>query len=106
MGFIYLVIFKTTGFALFCPFNKLTGLKCPGCGISRMFLNIFRLDFYSAFLWNPMVFCLLPVGGVMYVLHQYRYIRYNDKTFKKWENILLYIMIFLLLIFGILRNIL
>ena len=31
-----------------CVFNLITGYYCPGCGITRMFISIYKLDFYQA----------------------------------------------------------
>ena len=82
-----------------CPFYRLTGLKCPGCGITRMFLSLARMDFKTAFFYNPVIFCLLPVWTVCVfvklVLQKYS---------KAFENIVVYGSIVILLVFGILRN--
>ena len=105
LGFIYIIIYRLTGFAIFCPFRKITGLQCPGCGISRMCLGIINFDFYYAFKSNCLLFCLSPIATILYIRHQYRYIRYNETETKKWESVLIYITIGLLIFFGILRNI-
>lgn len=105
LGFIYVLIYRLTGFALFCPFRKITGLECPGCGISRMCLNLLRLDFYSAFRENPLVFSILPLYAILYIRQQYRYVRYNDNRTTKFESVFIYITIGLLIIFAVLRNI-
>ena len=47
------------GAQLPCFYLRTTGLLCPGCGISRMFLSLFRLDFSAAFSYNPGVLVLL-----------------------------------------------
>ncbi len=104
IGFAYVIIIKLTGFGLPCIFNSLTGLKCPGCGISRMFLSLLRLDFAAAFRWNGLIFAALPVVAVLYIYHQYRYVRYGEVGLKGWENVLSVIGIILLLAFGIIRN--
>jgi hypothetical protein len=46
-----------------CPFRALTGIPCPGCGMTRSFLSLFHLDFHDAFLYHPMfpAFLLLPI---------------------------------------------
>lgn len=56
-GISYLL--KGTGFP--CLFNEITHLYCPGCGISRMFISIFHLEFYQAFRYNPLLFILLII---------------------------------------------
>jgi hypothetical protein len=41
------------GFVL-CPFRAVTGLPCPGCGMTRAFCSIGHGDFASAFGFNPL----------------------------------------------------
>lgn len=105
IGFIYLLLHELTGFAVPCPINLVTGLYCPGCGISRMFFCLFRLDFAGAFSSNCVIFCLLPVAVIAAVFHAYRYIRYGSGRLYKAENIAIYVIIAVLVIFGIARNI-
>lgn len=49
-----------------CPIKYLTGVPCPGCGLSRALAALLRLDFWTALRFHPMVFVLLPV--VLYAL--------------------------------------
>lgn len=44
---------------LFCPFKALTGIPCPGCGMTRAILSITKGDFHRAFGYNPFSFFLL-----------------------------------------------
>ncbi|MEE3427512.1 MAG: DUF2752 domain-containing protein [Ruminococcus sp.] len=105
IGFSYLLLHTVFGFSIPCPVHLTTGLYCPGCGVSRMFFSIFKLDFISAFKYNPVIFCALPVFSAMFIYHNYRYLRFGKKGLSKWENILLYIFIGILVVFGVLRNI-
>lgn len=41
------------GFVL-CPFRAVTGLPCPGCGMTRAFCAIGHGDFTSAVVFNPL----------------------------------------------------
>ena len=38
---------------IFCPFNDLTGIPCPGCGMSRAFLALAEFDFVRALNFHP-----------------------------------------------------
>ena len=104
IGFTYLLVHELTGFSLFCPFNRFLGVYCPGCGISRMFFHLFRLEFAEAFSSNCLLFCLLPIAIAEVVFHAYRYIRYGNAGLYKAERIGLWIVIALLIIFGVVRN--
>ncbi len=104
VGILYIIFIKITGLSLFCPINKFLGIYCPGCGLSRMILNILHLDFARAFSSNCLAFVMIPVFLFLYLHHCYRYIRYNDSSTKKWEEITYYVLIGLFLAFAVVRN--
>ena len=82
-----------------CLFHKITKLYCPGCGITRMFVSIIKLDIVSAFKYNQFVFILL----VLYIiLIMFRFITKKDLRISKK---IIYIIVICSVIFGILRNI-
>lgn len=37
-----------------CPIKYLTGISCPGCGMTRAMLSAIQLDFHKAFYFHPM----------------------------------------------------
>lgn len=41
-----------------CVLRNLTGVICPGCGLSRAWLALFQLDFRAAFSYHPMFWCI------------------------------------------------
>lgn len=43
-----------------CPFYKLTGLYCPGCGSIRGLHQILHLNFYRAIEYNVLMVAALP----------------------------------------------
>ena len=51
-----------------CPF-QLVGLSCPGCGMTRAFFALLRLDFSSAFYYHPLWPLVIVV--VVYLLSRY-----------------------------------
>ncbi len=82
-----------------CFFYKLTGLYCPGCGITRALFSLMKLDIYQAFRYNMLVVILLPFA-IGYI--GFKTILKSDKKIPDsvW-NILLIVTI----VYGILRNI-
>lgn len=48
-----------------CPILWLTGVSCPGCGITRALLSVCKLDFAAAWSYNPMIFYLIPVAPIL-----------------------------------------
>lgn len=85
----------------FCPFHKITGLFCPGCGVTRMILSIVKGDFYQAFRYNPLLFILIPL--FLFLVFN-SILKYKFLKKEKQEKIYIFIII-LLIIYGILRNI-
>ena len=56
LSFIYLYLIKRFSFYIPCIFHKITHMYCPGCGLTRMIISIFKLDIYQAFRYNPLLF--------------------------------------------------
>ena len=52
-----------------CPFRWLTGISCPGCGISRALLALVKLDLAAAWQAHPMIFYLIPVAPVLLIAY-------------------------------------
>lgn len=104
VGLVYYAFIKITHIAIPCVFHLTTGLKCPGCGITRMFLCLARGDFVSAFHYNSVVLCLLPIWviyGIIKIFFNPKWTENNSKA----EKILIWTTVAVLLLFGILRNI-
>ena len=50
-----------------CPILWLTGVPCPGCGMTRALTHAVRLDFAGAFYYHPLWFAVPP--AVLYLAH-------------------------------------
>lgn len=48
-----------------CPFLFLSGISCPGCGMTRAWLALLRLDLSSAFAWHPLFWLAVPGAAVL-----------------------------------------
>ena len=103
-GCAYAMLCARLGYGIPCLFHWITGLQCPGCGVSRMFLCLLRLDLAGAWRYNPAVLCLLPAGLAVGADWAVRYVRTGSKRLAPWANWLVWGMIAVLLIFGIMRN--
>lgn len=47
-----------------CVFRLMTGIPCPGCGMTRAWLAALRLDFAAAFAYHPL-FWMVPIAFVL-----------------------------------------
>lgn len=86
-----------------CPIHSITGLYCPGCGITRMFVSIIELEFYQAFRYNPLLFIYL-IFLLLYAIYYFVLTKINIKPIKI-SNKFLYVIIVITVLFGIMRNI-
>ncbi|OGV60383.1 MAG: hypothetical protein A2X45_18585 [Lentisphaerae bacterium GWF2_50_93] len=73
-GFEFAVFFLIFFFAIFasrpedipanrlfnCPFKSITGLDCPGCGLTRAFIAICHANFAEAFRLNALSYIIVP----------------------------------------------
>ncbi|MEE3468267.1 MAG: DUF2752 domain-containing protein [Eubacterium sp.] len=94
------------GIMIPCVFFEVTGLRCPGCGVTHMMLSLIQLDFDGAFHANQALFILLPFFVFFGIKITIRYIRTGSLRLTNAEKIICFIVIVLLLIFAILRNLL
>ena len=63
-----------------CLFRYVTGLPCPGCGLTRSFSSILHLHFVRAYDYHPFGYILLPLfilaAALLFVPAQWR---------ERWE---------------------
>ncbi|MCI6165645.1 MAG: DUF2752 domain-containing protein [Lachnospira sp.] len=50
-----------------CPIKFITGISCPGCGMTRALFSLLRLDVKSAVYYHPLVF-VMPVIVIIILL--------------------------------------
>ena len=72
-----------------CPIKFITGISCPGCGMTRAWLSLLlRGDLEAAFHYHPLFWILIP--GVPLFLYRHRFSERTRKTVS-------YLLILLLL---------
>lgn len=105
-GICYGVWVWKTGLAVPCLFHFITGLRCPGCGVTRMCMALLRLDFESAFHYNQVLFFLMPVLGSIFLVDTAGYVKTGRWSVGHIQNCIFYVSIIVMVVFGVLRNIL
>lgn len=102
----YYFLYRKYKIGIPCIFHKLTGLLCPGCGITRCLFSLIEGKFYQAFCYNQLVFILWPFI-ILYVLYRaYLYITDSkDMIICKIPNRYFVLLLIVVLLFGIGRNI-
>ena len=104
-GIAYFVFTAVTGLGIPCVFRKVTGLYCPGCGVTHFIHDIAALRFKSLIGDNAAVMILLPVWIAVIIAVLFR--KEDGPGWQKlpYVKITAWASVAMLLIFGILRNI-
>lgn len=84
-----------------CPVRALTGLRCPGCGVTTLLLSLLRGDWAGAFWANP--FLSLTSPAVLILL--WRFLWADTPPGRRW-HIAAWVYLAALVLWGIFRNIL
>ena len=103
-GIGYYLFGRYSGFYLPCLFHKVTGLYCPGCGITSLFIALFQGDFSRALHSNMALFLLMPVLAGIFAGLILRYIKTGSTAPSAAMNRIITVILFILVLFGILRN--
>lgn len=67
-----------------CPIKYITGVSCAGCGMTRAYLALLRLDLSEAVYYHPLFF-LPPIFLLIYIR--------REKIGKNLYHILLFLMV-------------
>lgn len=100
---IYFILNELLDVGIPCLFYEITGYYCPGCGITRLLFSLLKLDFYQAFRYNPLIFILIIIT-VIYWLVKFILKKFMNISIEI-PNYVYYILLIIVIIFGILRNI-
>lgn len=104
LGLAYALWGGVTGLWIPCPIHTLTGLDCPGCGVTRMCLALLRLDFSGAWAANPGLLLLSPLLLWLLLWQMADYIRTGVCRTTLGRSILGWSLVVLLVGYGVLRN--
>ena len=79
-AFVGIAIYMTLAITLDwgCPIRRITGVPCPGCGVTRATLSLLQLDFAKALRLNPAVFFVYPY--LFFLIH------IQTKIFAGWKK--------------------
>ena len=104
-GLLYYLFVQVTGIKIPCVFSKITGLSCPGCGITGMAMALLSLDIEKAFQSQPAIFCSILPLTICFVAQAIRYVKEGKTKLSKWQNIVLWMVIVVLILFCVYKNI-
>ncbi|MCR5702826.1 MAG: DUF2752 domain-containing protein [Lachnospiraceae bacterium] len=88
---IYSVVTQLV-FGFICPFRLVTGIPCPGCGLTRAGLSLIKLDFGKVLYYNVMI---IPIA--IYIIYAV-VCRYVLGTKVRFATVILIILAVALLV--------
>ena len=103
LGIIYEILLNVFHIGFICIFHEITGLLCPGCGLTRCINSMLKGDFIQALHYNALMFFLIPISLIYSIYISYNYIKGNK--YYKVGNKLSIVLLIIVLLFTILRNI-
>lgn len=77
-----------------CPIKFFTGVSCAGCGMTRAWISLFKLDLSGAYYYHPLFWIPVPVAAALL---------FRNKINKKIFNITIIIALVLLFAVYIMR---
>lgn len=104
MGYyFFLNPYEQEYFFISCPFYKITGYQCPGCGSQRAFHELLHFHFFEALKQNALFLVAIPYFLVVF------YTSFNKEKYQKLRQLLLgdkalLILLIFIILFGIIRN--
>ena len=101
--YFFLNPYEQEYFFISCPFYKITGYQCSGCGSQRAFHEILHLNFEEAFHQNALVLIAIPYFSLIF------FTSFFQEKFAKLRQLLIgkktiLILFFIAILFGIFRN--
>ena len=72
----YFVLFRRIIYTI-CPVVLVTGYPCPGCGMTRAALRLFRFDFVGAWEMHPFIYAVVLLGVIFCVNRYFLSEKYN-----------------------------
>ena len=88
-----------------CVYYELSGLYCPGCGMTRATFSLLQFDFYKAIRYNAFSIIIIPLVGLYIIGGIYAWL-FNKTNFmyNKIPPVIWIIFIGTMLIYAVLRN--
>lgn len=101
---IYYIAVSVMDRGIPCVFRLVTGLECPGCGMTRALRAAAQGDLAGAFRYNVLSVTLLPVFGLYLAGRTVRYVRTGRGDFHPAEIVFLLVCVGICAVYFLKRN--
>jgi Protein of unknown function (DUF2752) len=105
-GLVVVKFVNPTSTSLFpnCPFHAMTGLNCPGCGVTRGIHALLNGDVLTALHFNLLLVIIIP--ALIYAIYIMVAVSFRGRplTLPKQSPTVVYIVLVIFLVFAVLRN--
>lgn len=98
IGILIILPFNDFSPQQLCLFKNITGVPCPGCGLTRSYLALLKGNISHAFYYHPLFF-VVPLSALLIIFMNVT----KNKLHKKNSNIALTILVCLIIILYIIR---
>ena len=102
VGYGYINIKYNIGFP--CAVNKVFGIYCPGCGLTRAGVAMLQLEFYRAFRYNAFSLILIPLIFIVVIGFIWEYVFDKSSFIAKVPAAFWIVLFSCVFIYGIVRN--
>ena len=58
---IFIIILYLYSINFGCVWNRLFGVNCPQCGLTRSYINLLKLHLYEAYMYNKSYYCYIII---------------------------------------------
>ena len=103
-GILYAVIIKVLGRGIPCVFHEITGLRCPGCGITHSIMCFLAFDIQGAIQSNALSVAIILFIIWTFVYTSYKYVKTGIYRLSAGGNIPEISFLVSLILWGIIRN--
>ena len=101
---LYVLFVRLTGFGLPCVLHELTGLSCPGCGLTRAAVALSRGAWREALSYNAMLLPYVGYVGWLTVRASLRYVKGVRDVWFFGPNAVHIAFLAATVVFGVARN--
>jgi hypothetical protein len=106
LALVFVRVFNpvTSGFFFPCPFNRLTGLYCPGCGTTRALHFLLHGHLDAALAMNPLMVISLPFLAYAFISYAMYGVRGRSLPKVFIHPTLIKLLFWVVVLFGVMRN--